>query len=136
MKKQLSNLEKLRMAWKNAPIWAKSRVHKNHTHQKVADILKNGHKDKTIIENLLVDIKEYSEEVPLSLEKLRMAWKNAPTGAISRVYRNYTHQNVADILEKGRRDETIIENLLVAIKESSEEVAQEISKHNQTVQDL
>lgn len=71
------------------------------------------------------------------LNKLRAAWKNAPTGAISRVYKyGYTQQNVQDILKNGRKDESIIENLLTAIKEASKEVFKEIQLSNNKVQQL
>lgn len=70
------------------------------------------------------------------LNKLRDAWKNAPTGAISRVYKTHTSQNVLDILKKGRKDESIIDELLLAIKEASEEVYQEIQVRNEKIQGL
>lgn len=81
---------------------------------------------------------EIIEEQLTTLDRLRLAWKSAPTGAISKLYseHGYTQQNVADILKNGRKDEIIIEDLLEKLKICSQKVADEINKSNQEVQDL
>lgn len=73
-----------------------------------------------------------------NLDKLREAWENAPTGAKNRVYEvfGYTHQNVADVLKNGRKDESIILSLLNAIKQSSKDIADDVAKQNSIVQSL
>lgn len=70
------------------------------------------------------------------LEKLRRAWEIAPTGAKTIVYESYTRQNILNALEKGRRDEFILEAYLKAIKEASQEVFDEVKAKNEQIQKL
>lgn len=73
-----------------------------------------------------------------NIEKLREAWDNMPPGAKNRLYSDYghTHQNVSDILKKGRKDEATILNLLEDIKNASKDVTKEVTMQNQKVQAL
>ena len=71
------------------------------------------------------------------LERLREAWKIAPAG--SRVMVNtygYTHQTISSILTNGRKNETIIADLLDSIKRASAEIAHTVNEQNNKVQEL
>ena len=66
-----------------------------------------------------------------------MAWKIAPTGSRSLVYTyGYTNQNISSILKTGRKDESIVSDLLESIKRASAEIAQDVNHRNDQVQSL
>ena len=70
-------------------------------------------------------------------ERLNRVWKIAPTGSRALVYTyGYTHQNISSILKVGRKDETIVSNLLDSIKRASAEIAQDVNERNNQVQSL
>jgi len=72
-----------------------------------------------------------------TLERLRTAWKIAPAGSRVMVYTyGYTHQTISSILKNGRKNEAIIADLLGSIKRASAEIAQNINKQNDKVQEL
>lgn len=68
---EMSNIEKLREAWENAPVGAKNRVynHFGYTNQNVSDVLKNGRKDESIILSLLAAIKQASKDITATVVK-------------------------------------------------------------------
>ena len=71
------------------------------------------------------------------LERLRTAWKIAPAGSRVMVYTyGYTHQTISSILTNGRKNETIIADLLGSIKRASAEIAQDVNERNDKVQKL
>lgn len=67
-------------------------------------------------------------------QKLIKAWEVAPKGAKAIVYKEYTQQNVSDIIKNGRKDTSIMSELVDAIKKASNEVAKDIAQHNKKVQ--
>jgi len=72
-----------------------------------------------------------------TLERLRTAWKIAPTGSRVLVYTyGYTHQTISSILTNGRKNEAIIADLLDSIKRASAEIAHNINEQNDKVQKL
>ena len=72
-----------------------------------------------------------------TLERLRTAWKIAPAGSRVLVYTyGYTHQTISSILKNGRKNETIIADLLGSIKRASAEIAQDVNERNDKVQEL
>jgi len=72
-----------------------------------------------------------------TLERLRTAWKIAPAGSRVMVYTyGYTHQTISSILTNGRKNETIIADLLDSIKRASAEIAHNINEQNNKVQKL
>jgi len=48
----------------------------------------------------------------------------------------YTHQTISSILKNGRKNETIIADLLDSIKRASAEITKNINKQNDKVQKL
>ena len=72
-----------------------------------------------------------------TLERLRTAWKIAPAGSRVMVYTyGYTHQTISSILKNGRKNETIISDLLGSIKRASAEIAHTVTEQNDKVQEL
>ena len=72
-----------------------------------------------------------------TLERLRTAWKIAPAGSRVMVYTyGYTHQTISSILKNGRKNETIVADLLDSIKRASAEIAHNINEQNNKVQEL
>ena len=72
-----------------------------------------------------------------TLERLTKAWKIAPAGSRVMVYTyGYTHQTISSILKKGRKNETIIADLLGSIKQASAEITKNINEQNDKVQEL
>ena len=72
-----------------------------------------------------------------TLERLRTAWKIAPAGSRVMVYTyGYTHQTISSILKNGRKNETIISDLLDSIKRASAEIAHNVTEQNNKVQKL
>ena len=72
-----------------------------------------------------------------TLERLRTAWKIAPAGSRVMVYTyGYTHQTISSILKNGRKNETIIADLLDSIKRASAEIAHTVTEKNDKVQEL
>ena len=72
-----------------------------------------------------------------TLERLREAWKIAPAGSRVMVYTyGYTHQTISSILKNGRKNETIVADLLDSIKRASAEIAEDVNKQNDKVQKL
>ena len=72
-----------------------------------------------------------------TLERLRTAWKIAPAGSRGLVYTyGYTHQTISSILKNGRKNETIIADLLDSIKRASAEIAHTVTEQNDKVQEL
>ncbi len=72
------------------------------------------------------------------LEKLNEAWESMPPGAKNKLYNDFDwkHQNVADILKKGRKDEDILTRLLSNIKTVSEDIANDVNEQNEIVQSI
>lgn len=62
---------KLIEAWENMPTGAKNLLYNNTdwVKQNVADILKNGRKDESTLEQLLEDIKKASDEIADDINK-------------------------------------------------------------------
>lgn len=73
-----------------------------------------------------------------NIERLRQAWENAPSGAKNTLYEmfGYTKQNVADILENGRKSDKIVVTLLEDFKKASAAVNEIVSQQNEIVQEV
>ena len=73
-----------------------------------------------------------------TLEKINEAWDNMPTGAKTRLLDvfGYKRQNVHDILKNGRKDESVLDSLLCAIKQASKDVTTEYQEQNEIVQSV
>lgn len=71
-----------------------------------------------------------------NIERFREAWANAPTGSKAKLLEdgNYTNQNISDILKNGRKDETIIIELIEALKIASRTVVDAENEKNKIVQ--
>ena len=72
------------------------------------------------------------------LEKIQTAWGDMPTGAKTRLFKHfgYKRQNVHDILENGRKDQSVLHALLCAIKQASKDVTEGYNNQNKKVQSL
>ena len=72
-----------------------------------------------------------------NIERLREAWENAPSGAKNLLYDmfGYTKQNVADILENGRKSDQIVIDLLNDFKVASAKISEDVEKQNALVQE-
>lgn len=68
------------------------------------------------------------------LQRLETAAKHAPKGTYARMGRN-GRQMVYDVIHKGRKDESIIENVLNDVKAASQQLCDEITKANNKVQE-
>jgi len=70
--------------------------------------------------------------------KLIEAWENMPRGAKHKLCEDHgwVKQTVAHILRFGRKDESIIEKLLVDIKVVSGEIAEIVRQENEIVQSI
>ncbi len=78
-----------------------------------------------------------AKKIKSNLEKLREAWNKMPYGGKSIVFEHgYTRQSVREILVYGRKDETILTDLLKIVKIASKKAAKNVEKDNQLIQSL
>lgn len=69
-------------------------------------------------------------------DRLIEAWENMPIGSKNKLCIDfgYTKQNIADILKNGRKDEAMLEQLLIEIKTVSSQITEGINDQNNRVQ--
>ena len=69
---------------------------------------------------------------------LKRVLDSAPDGTKARLVSafGYTHQNVADVIKKGRVDASQIDSLINAVKQASKDVYEDIRRANEKVQSI
>lgn len=76
-----------------------------------------------------------NKEEKTLLEKLQEAWTELPEGAKSIVFsQGYDQRYVNQLLKAGRKDESIIEEVLEVVKNASAQAAQKAQEQNEKVQ--